>query len=464
MGRNKVFKTLVACLISSSVAISTVANVYAARAYTYEDAALEFYKTLEFINDEYYFKDEVDYKKMLDAALTSAFETLDAYSGYLSKAELDDFMSAFDTNLVGMGIQSVLNADGNFNVRFVLPNSPAEQAGLLYNDVITKINDTVLNSMTYESARALMKGKEGASIKLTVLRDGNELDFNVTLKSIYMPLAYQANLKDYLPEADTSKTAYVILTTFGDDTYSSFCKIHDKLVQEGIKNLILDLRGNPGGTLESSIEIGKMLVKEGSIITFAANDGSTITISSELKNPPFNIAVLVDGDTASASEVLASAIQESGSGILVGSKTYGKGVGQEIVDSLSGTHNIKITNIESISRNGNHFNKVGITPNIPVNLPDFVYSKTPITPDSASADIVALKKILAYLGYNVDSSSSVYSDDLVAAIESIQEKYSFPIDGRSVSLDVQYKIDYLLNDILVQNDLVLKTAYDALNK
>lgn len=242
----------------------------------------------------------------------------------------------------------------------LIKNTPAAASDLSPGDFIVKVDGTDTIGMTSSEIVKLIKGPEGTSVTITVQREGekNPLDITVARAKIESPTVEYEMLENSI--------GYIEITEFDDVTYAQYCEAYDTLVARGMKGLILDLRANPGGNVSTVCQIARRLLPEGLIVYTEDKYGQRMEYrcdgTEEIQIP---LAVLVDGNSASASEILAGAIKDYGIGKLVGTTTFGKGIVQRIISFSDGTA-IKLTISNYFTPNGNYIHGVGIEPDIPV--------------------------------------------------------------------------------------------------
>lgn len=281
----------------------------------------------------------------------------DPYTVYLTEKQMQAFVQGTDGTICGIGIVITQDKEsGNCIIKDVLENSPAEQAGIKSGDVLKAIDDKNVEGESIIDISSLTKGKKGTKIKVTVMRNGANLDFEAERSNIDM---------QYVKSSVDGDIGYIKITEFTKLTAKQFEKSLDELKAQGIKGLIIDLRDNPGGMIDIVTEIADDLLPEG-IITYTVDKkgdrNDFVSSAGELDMP---IAVLVNGGSASASELLAGALQDYGKGIIVGTQTFGKGIVQGLY-SLGDGSGIKITIQKYYTPNGVCIHGVGITPDYEV--------------------------------------------------------------------------------------------------
>lgn len=460
---------------SKAVAIAIAGNMFfssasvAAAVYTPRDAAKDFQKTLELIEREYLYTDSVNYQDLVDAALKAAFDQLDPYSMYLTQKDVEMLENYTSNHRSGMGIVVQVNDDNTIQVLKVYEQSPAEKAGIRVGDVLLRANGEPLTGKTAIELGEHLSGDSGTNLVLEISRDGAPIEITVIRGDYFLPSVEREPISTLIAGADDAKVAYVAIDKFDvntkgiiGDTEKEFKAIYDQLVEEGVTSLILDLRGNGGGDVQPTVEIAKLLTKAGTMFTIVNNKDVALTYENA-KDTPFKIAVLVNDSTASAAEMLSSAIKESGSGIIVGSLTYGKGVGQSVQDAPDGRGVIRITFSEVITRNGNRLNGVGVSPDIYVETPSLLDCEILIDQASTEEEIVTLRKLLTYLGYTVNTQSTEFTDEVANALKQFQKDEGIDQNGICTP-ELQYLLNVKAAGKYLEKDIALQKAYDALIK
>jgi carboxyl-terminal processing protease len=273
---------------------------------------------------------------------------------------LDELSGAFG----GIGVELVVR-DGNLTVLAPLKDSPAEKAGLKPKDIILKIDDKDATKMTFEEAVAAIRGKPGTSVKLTVIRQGLDTfqEFNIE----------RSEIKDTDVSYEKKGDVGIIrIRQFGENTNDLVKKYADQIKgDKSIKGVVVDLRNNPGGYLDSAVQVSSVFIEDGVIVYEEGKDGKKQEYKAQgaatLGSMP--LVVLVNEGSASAAEIMAGAIQDYKKGTLIGKKTFGKGSVQELLtigDGLS----LKITIAKWLTPNGRAINGEGIKPDVEVDLTD----------------------------------------------------------------------------------------------
>lgn len=286
----------------------------------------------------------------------------DKYTVFLTPKEYAALNQGLDGgSFAGTGIVIQQDPQTKFiDVSNVVPDGPADKAGVQQDDVITAIDGVSTKGLTLEQASAHLRGKAGTEVQLTIQRDGKQLaqPVGVTRAEIHQLSVYEKMLPN--------KIGYVELTVFGRDTGSELTRALDRLQQEGARAIVMDLRDNGGGYLEAALDVSSKFIASGPIVSVESRASNVTTYEAEnTAIPPMPLAVLVNGHTASASEITSGAIQDSGVGAIIGTRTFGKGVVQEILPLPDGSA-IKITDARYLTPHNRDINHLGIAPDIVV--------------------------------------------------------------------------------------------------
>lgn len=281
----------------------------------------------------------------------------DPYTEFFTREDWEQFMDSLENNYIGIGIRVGSNEQGFF-VLEVFPGSPAESAGMLDGDYIVGVDGDSVDGLTTSQLVSLITGEQGTEVNITVRRDGKSIDLKMERKDIHLP-AITARLLD-------SGIGYVRVTSFSSDADDLFASETERLLDEGMKALVIDLRNNPGGLLDSAARMASRFMEDGVLIHSRDRSGREIPylIGSEypLQVP---VVILVNEYSASASEVLAGALQDYGIARLVGQKTYGKGSVQSMFELSDGSV-LKLTEQEYLTPLKRKVNHVGLEPDLEV--------------------------------------------------------------------------------------------------
>ena len=307
------------------------------------------------IESEYYQK--VSEEDLIDGALKGLFEGLnDPYSQYYTSDEFQTLKEQTSGSFVGIGVYIGVNSE-NDKITIISPieGSPAQKSGIKSGDVVVKVNGKSIESKTVDEVIKQIKGKENTTVNLTVERDGKEIDFDITRKTIVT--------KSVSSEVKEDNIGYLRITSFDENTYKEFKEAVTSLQKKNIKSLIIDLRDNPGGLLDICVDIADYLLGEGTIVYTKDNKGETQYYKSDKNKVDLPIVVLINENSASASEILTAAIVDNKAGIAVGTTSYGKGLVQSVKEFNDGT-GYKLTTAQYYTPNGDYINKQGIKPDI----------------------------------------------------------------------------------------------------
>jgi len=305
---------------------------------------------------------DTDTQKMTYGAISGMVASLgDQFSMYMTPDEAKNFEEDLKGSFDGIGAE-LESKSGYLVIVAPLDGSPAEKAGLLAQDIITKVDGKSVPDMNYSEAVANIRGKKGTQVVLSIVRKGEQapLEIKVTRDTIVVKSV------SYEMKGDI---CYIKMSQFGDDTLELMKKASDFALQNNAKGIILDLRNNPGGYLESAIDISSLFLDGGVIVKEKDKNGKIkefkTTLVPRLKDK--KLVVLVNGGSASSSEIMSGAIQDRKRGILIGEKTYGKGSVQNL-EELKDKSEVRVTIAKWLTPNGNSIDKAGITPDIEVKL------------------------------------------------------------------------------------------------
>ncbi|MBR4067231.1 MAG: S41 family peptidase [Clostridia bacterium] len=315
------------------------------------------------IVDMYYYQ-EPDKQAMMDGACTGLLYGLDdPYTYYYTPEDYAAMYEEDKGEYAGIGIQIMGNyVTGICTISRVFLDSPAMEVGLLKGDILTKVEDIDVDAYTMQDAVDIMRGEIGKPVNIQVMRGDQLLDFVVTRQTVHVNWVNSIML-----EGDVG---YLSLYEFSGDCSAAFKQHYDKLLQSGAKALILDLRDNPGGWVDDAVKIGDIFLDEGVIATLQYRDGSGETYSSKKGADTIPMVVLVNENSASASEILSGALQDRDRATIVGVQTYGKGVVQYVLPVGEEGAGMQLTVAQYYTPNGNEVHKIGITPDVVVEMPE----------------------------------------------------------------------------------------------
>lgn len=315
----------------------------------------------EYLDD--YYIGEIDKEKMIESAVKGYVEGLqDAYTEYLTKDEYDELLVSVKGDYVGIGIYMTMDSNNNIVVLMPIEGSPAEKEGLETGDIILSINGESCSEMDLNIASTKIKGEENTTVDLEIQRGTDILNKTIERKTV--------EIADSRAEVLENNIGYIELTVFDEGCAENIERYLRDFQNKGIKSVILDLRNNTGGIVSEAIELSELFVGKGNVImrSYDKKNQETVITSSKEKMGDFELVILVNEYSASATEIVSAALQDNKAATIVGTTTFGKGVMQEILPIFNKTAALKITIEEFKTPNGNKINKVGITPDVEVEL------------------------------------------------------------------------------------------------
>ncbi|MBO7288578.1 MAG: S41 family peptidase [Clostridia bacterium] len=318
---------------------------------------------LEYLIENEYMGSYTDHVLMDNALHMYVASLNDPYSTFFNKSEYEEFSSGLEGDYRGIGV-TVKNENGRILITNVQNNSPAQKGGILPGDILVKVNGTEYNGGQMSSAvSAIKKHSVGQSLTITVERDGILKDFTIVIEDIKLELVSSKILENFI--------GYVRIQSFGNEVAALFKKNVEEMKEKGIKGLIIDLRSNPGGALTTAVEIGDYLIGEGELLTVRDKDGKEKVYKSKKGELELPMCVLINENSASASELVAGALRDYNKATLIGKKTYGKGVVQSVFD-LGDETALRLTIAKYYTPSGECIHGKGISPDVEVGLPEGV--------------------------------------------------------------------------------------------
>ena len=309
--------------------------------------------------------EKVDGSNLIDEAIKAMYEHLgDPYTSYLDKTTTDTLEEQLNGEYQGIGVEiSKDYATGYILVIDVFKNSPADEAGLKPGDLISSVNGENTATKSAEEVSNLIKGSQSENVKIGYIRDDEEKTTTVVVKNVIIPSVQSENFDG---------VGYIYIETFSNTTYSQFKDALENLENEKIKSLIIDVRDNTGGYLDAATKIAELFIEKGKTIYQLEKQGEIYRVykdeTEEKRN--YEVAILINSNSASASEILAAALKESYGAKLIGKISYGKGTVQE-TEKLDNGEMLKYTTAYWLTPNGMKINNVGLVPDIEVDLEDY---------------------------------------------------------------------------------------------
>ncbi len=360
--------------------------------------------------------------ELLEKALDGMFEELDEHSTYFTGEEYESFSTSVDGKFGGIGI-IVEKEDEYITVLAPMDDTPGKRAGIKAGDKIVFVNELNITGYDINMAVSLMRGEPGVPVKLGVRRSGLDeiLYFNIVREIIKLnPISYKV-LDDNI--------GYVRISNFNSNTDEYFDKVLGEFVEKNIEKIIIDVRNNPGGSLEQVVRVASNFVADkGPIVHIEYKDNEKQTYYSKLEKLKYKVVILVNEGSASASEILAGAIQDSKAGIVIGTKSFGKGTVQEVLPVKTGGA-VKMTIARYLTPSGKSIHKEGVHPDIVVknvmekvdvsDLDDMAVTRKPKLGDTGK-DILAAEQRLKLLGYGVEAPDELFDDITYTAVKHFQ--------------------------------------------
>lgn len=452
------------CLILAVVMIfiSFTSTAFAAEIDTKKfDTDVDFMKNvIYFVLENYQY--EVSQEEVLNGLYDGFFNVLDDYSIYYSPKEYQAMLETTAGEFSGIGVQ-IIDSNGQIVVVTPLAGSPALEAGIKAGDIIKYVDGYDIKGLTTSQASLLIRGKEGTTVKIGIMRENENFEFELVRRTI-VTSTVEGNIMD-------NNIGYLKVTDFSDNTVELVKKELVKFDESNVKKIVIDMRNNGGGTLNSAVDMLNLFVTEGPVVYVDYATGKEDIYESELKEQKYEIAVLINGGSASATEIFAGAVKYKDEGIIIGTKSFGKGVVQTLYP-LVDKSGVKFTTAEYFSVDKMPVHKIGITPDIVVenesiNLskyPTFSKEKKPVL-GSVSLDVLAAEMILETLGYDVNEPDGVYDQKSFDQVTKFQ-KDNFLFAYGTIDITTQNTLYNALAKFAAEDieDLQLKTAVEELNK
>ena len=324
------------------------------QSYTGDPDLLYLMETFQYIKNVYPF--EVDDKTLIEGGLRGMLQSLDPYSDYYTSDEADQLYNSMLGVFSGIGVY-IEEKDSYINIIDTIKDAPGEKSGLKKDDLIISIDGMDIKDISIDDATRILQGPKGSVVKLGIKRNTNStpLFIEVIRDTISInPVSYEIINNDI---------GYIKLEEFSQSAAAEMSKALRELDKKGINKIILDIRNNPGGLINQAIQISRQFVPTGPIVHIKEKNKELFTYSSTTQKPKYELVVLVNEYSASASEILAGAIKDRKSGTIIGKKTFGKGIVQSIIPIENGSL-IKITTSEYLTPNKKSIHGIGIHPDI----------------------------------------------------------------------------------------------------
>jgi carboxyl-terminal processing protease len=431
----------------------------------------------ENISDEIYFLmqmesfiktnyvDEIQDLELLRGAIKGMVESLnDPYSEYYTPNEFKEFNESTSGNFEGIGVV-ITSKDKYITAVSILEGTPAEKVGIRPGDRLVEIDgDDITGISTAEVSRRL-RGEKGTKVSIGILRDGEKqiIRFEVERDIIKVNPIYSKVLGQGI--------GYIKISEFNENTVENLDKTLDNFKKSGVVGIVLDIRNNPGGYLDQVIEVATRFVPKGPIVNIVSKEGKTQSYTSDSEGSPFNLVILVNGGSASASEILAGAVKDRKAGVLVGEKTFGKGMVQRTL-SLGALGGVKLTTAYYTTPNGTNINNTGIIPDVVVEtdktnpLQDFIplNNKKRLSYGNIGLDVLGIQQRLKYLTLFNTQPDGVFGPRTEQAVKTLQKKAGIPTTGIIDDSFYAALDDALYEKLYSSEDIQLRKAIDILKE
>lgn len=494
---NVVLKRLLPFILSAMLILSQTA--FAADTAADDSKNLDYLKgIMDMIRDQY--KGELTDSQLVQGAINGMFNSLDPYTTFFTPTEADSFMGTMNGTFSGIGVSLELSGD-YILITKVYSASPAEKAGILQGDMIVDADGTSLIGKTTDEAVSLIKGPSGTKVKIGIMRKGKQgvQYFDLTRETIKInPVQYEIR----------NGIGYIKLELFNENTDEFITKALEEMDRNKITKIVLDLRNNPGGEVGQAVALAQKFVPQGIVTTLDYKSGSytDIVYRSSLAEKKYKLAVLVNGMSASASEIVSGAIQDTGSGTLIGTKTFGKAKFQGVIPILSQAAfekyekqlGVKLVDVYDLmdkygvipladevsgyakitlglyyTPKGRMIDGTGLMPDYQVADPELVndidvnsiqkLSRT-VKPalNDQGMDVYNAERILKLMGFSIDAPDMTLDGKTVNAVKQFQKSSKLCPYG-VLDFSTQKALNDMLDKIVLQADKQYAKAVDILN-
>ncbi len=419
-------------------------------------------KVFYYLKQNYLDKD-VTSEQLIQGALKGMAESVgDPYTTYLVNDETAQLDETVNGSFGGIGAE--LKSDqSRVVISTTMEGSPSQQVGLQADDVITKVDGEDMTGKTISEVVKKVRGEVGTDVVLTIERAGTSLEVKLTRASIAIN-----TVKAELDKEDAT-IGHVRITSFAKNTAEELEKAVKDLTNKGAKAFVFDVRYNPGGLLDQAYKVANMFLKDGEpIVQVEDRFGEKKIYKASSDIGKFKITqpyvLLVNEGSASASEILAAALKEGAGAQIVGTKTYGKGTVQSVID-IGDNSELKYTNAKWLTPKGNWIHKEGVTPTKEVNLPDYAFLKIidareTLKVGSVSQNVLSVETILKGLGYSV-TADGYFDNATQDAVKAYQQKEGLTATGE-VDEETAQKLMNSVRELIQQNDTQYQAAKELL--
>lgn len=419
---------------------------------------------IDLIMNSYLYNDEVTEQDLYEAAMKGMFDSLDQFSSFMPATDASNFTNSLGNTYVGIGVQLIQEGDYVVITR-VFSDGPAEGAGLKVHDKIIAVEGESILGFTPSEAANLIIGEEGTEVTITIDRSGYVFDVTMVRGTVTINAVDRLSISDVKEDVSQKlldEVGYLKIGSFSNELDVEFGQVLEDLKAEGKTYLLLDLRDNGGGYVDAGVGVCDLLVPAGPVLRFVNNDGREIVYESTNTNPDFEIVALINENSASATEFVSAAIKESGVGTLVGENTYGKGVAQYLYN-LEGGAMVRLTQEAFYSGEGTLIHGVGVAPDVIVEVPDYLTKEVKYHLGDWYDSVADVEKILAFLGYEVDTPDGVYDQKTFEAVRTFQGDEGLYAYG-VCDFTTQDALNQALIRSMNENDIQLLKAIEILEE
>lgn len=411
------------------------------------------------------YEGEISEEELIEGAVDGMFDKLDKHSYYLPKDESKDFIRQTTGQFFGIGA-SIGVRDDKLKIIKVLENTPAQDAGLLNDDIILQIDgEDVIEPKKIDKHIEKIRGEKGSMVTLGILRGTNKMDISIKRDKIEINPVTKKILDNNI--------GYLKIEDFNNNVSKNVIEAINTLQKQSVKKLIIDLRNNPGGSLSEVVLVAQNFIDKGNIVSVNYSDGSKKTIKSYGNKSFDDVVVLINNGSASASEILAGAIQDTKSGILVGKKSYGKGTVQEL-KKFKNDESLKLTIGRYYLPSGRSINDTGLVPDYDVDrfkdettIKDnlSIDTKSDIVINEVGLEVIRLQNMLNSLGYKIQDGSGMYNESTKNAVSNFQKNNNLDVNGIANVETIKKVLSNYAQDLRKNEfDEQLKKAIELLNK
>ncbi|GEL07849.1 S41 family peptidase [Salisediminibacterium halotolerans] len=409
-------------------------------------------ETFNIVSSQYI--DDVDETELVDGAISGMLETLDdPYSVYMDEETAGEFMESLDSSFEGIGAE-VNMTDGQVTIVAPIPDTPAEEAGLRPNDQLIEIDGENIEDLSLNEAVMEIRGEKGTTVTLTIDRPGSSDLMEIDVERDEIPVE---TVSSEVVEKDGQTIGELEIRSFSENTAEQFEEELMALEDEGIDGLILDVRGNPGGYLQSVEQIGDLIVPGGEpIVQMEDPNGEVVREISNLEeDKDYPIVTLINEGSASASEILAAALKEAADQDVVGETTFGKGTVQQTLPFEDGSE-LKLSMFRWLTSAGNDIDENGVEPTHEVSQPDYFYlspleNDEPLEYDMSNDDVETAQVMLGAMGYDPGREDGYFDESTEEAVRSLQEEEGLETSGQ-IDEDTADRMQELLIDLIQDPD------------